>query len=101
MIHPQHLLKLKKEAPHKRQKERIMLNYTNPVTHHTVRIIGIDHGYGNIKTAKTCFRAGVVLYEKNRPLLKMYYSMITVMPAVNSEENVENEAAIEAFLDSF
>ena len=78
-----------------------MLNYTNPVTHHTVRIIGIDHGYGNIKTANTCFRAGVVLYEKNRPLLKMYYSMITVMPAVNSEENVENEAAIEAFLDSF
>lgn len=41
-----------------------MLNYTNPVTHHTVRIIGIDHGYGNIKTANTCFRAGVVLYEK-------------------------------------
>ena len=27
-------------------------------------MIGIDHGYGNIKTANTCFRAGVTAYEK-------------------------------------
>ena len=27
-------------------------------------IIGIDHGYGNIKTAHTCFRTGVTVYDK-------------------------------------
>lgn len=27
-------------------------------------IIGIDHGYGNIKTAHTCFKAGVTAHEK-------------------------------------
>lgn len=27
-------------------------------------VIGIDHGYGNIKTANTCFRTGVTKYEK-------------------------------------
>lgn len=27
-------------------------------------IIGIDHGYGNIKTAHTCFRTGVTTYDK-------------------------------------
>ncbi len=27
-------------------------------------IIGIDHGYGNIKTAHTCFRTGVSSYDK-------------------------------------
>lgn len=27
-------------------------------------IIGIDHGYGNIKTAHTCFKTGVTVYEK-------------------------------------
>ena len=27
-------------------------------------VIGIDHGYGNIKTAPTCFKAGVAAYDK-------------------------------------
>ena len=27
-------------------------------------IIGIDHGYGNIKTAHTCFKTGVSAYDK-------------------------------------
>ncbi len=27
-------------------------------------IIGIDHGYGNIKTAHCCFRTGVAVYDK-------------------------------------
>lgn len=31
---------------------------TNPI------IIGIDHGYGNIKTAHCCFKTGVIAYEK-------------------------------------
>ncbi len=41
-----------------------MLTITNPTTRQTDLIIGIDHGYGNIKTANTCFRAGVAAYEK-------------------------------------
>ena len=35
-----------------------MNNNTNPI------IIGIDHGYGNIKTAHCCFRTGVAAYDK-------------------------------------
>ena len=34
------------------------LNTTMPV------IIGIDHGYGNIKTAHTCFPTGVTAYDQ-------------------------------------
>lgn len=34
------------------------INSTKPV------IIGIDHGYGNIKTAHTCFKTGVTAYNK-------------------------------------
>ena len=33
-------------------------NNTNPI------IIGIDHGYGNIKTAHCCFKTGVAAYDK-------------------------------------
>ena len=32
-------------------------------------IIGIDHGYGNIKTAHTCFRTGVTAYD-SEPVFK-------------------------------
>lgn len=32
-------------------------------------IIGIDHGYGNIKTANCCFQAGVTVYDKE-PIFK-------------------------------
>ena len=28
------------------------------------KIIGIDHGYGNIKTANHCFRAGIMGYDQ-------------------------------------
>ena len=34
------------------------MNNTNPI------IIGIDHGYGNIKTAHGCFKTGVAAYDK-------------------------------------
>lgn len=34
-----------------------MNNNTNPI------IIGIDHGYGNIKTAHCCFKTGVAAYD--------------------------------------
>ena len=45
----------------KRQKGismNFMNNNTNPI------IIGIDHGYGNIKTAHCCFKTGVAAYDK-------------------------------------
>jgi len=29
-----------------------------------VTVIGIDHGYGNIKTAHSCFKTGVAVYDK-------------------------------------
>ena len=35
-----------------------MKNYNNRI------IIGIDHGYGNIKTANCCFKTGVTVYDK-------------------------------------
>ena len=28
-----------------------------------LRIIGIDHGYGNMKTAKHCFKTGILTYD--------------------------------------
>ena len=39
---------------------RMMKNNNNE----TVMVIGIDHGYGNMKTATRCFPSGVVRYEK-------------------------------------
>jgi plasmid segregation protein ParM len=35
-----------------------MKNYNNRI------IIGIDHGYGNIKTATCCFKTGVTVYDR-------------------------------------
>ena len=34
------------------------INFNNPI------IIGIDHGYGNIKTSHCCFKTGVAAYDK-------------------------------------
>ena len=39
---------------------RMMKNNNNE----TVMVIGIDHGYGNMKTATRCFPSGVVIYDK-------------------------------------
>ena len=39
---------------------RMMKNNKNE----TIMVIGIDHGYGNMKTAAKCFPSGVVRYEK-------------------------------------
>jgi plasmid segregation protein ParM len=46
--------------PHSGRKEKIMnfLNDNKPT------IIGIDHGYGNIKTAHCCFKTGGAAYDK-------------------------------------
>ena len=39
---------------------RMMKNNDNE----TVMVIGIDHGYGNMKTATRCFPSGVARYDK-------------------------------------
>lgn len=31
------------------------------------KIIGIDHGYGNMKTANCCFPTGVITSDTERP----------------------------------
>ena len=36
----------------------------NILNHNTPIIIGIDHGYGNIKTANCCFKTGVASFDK-------------------------------------
>lgn len=33
-------------------------------TYKDITIIGVDHGYGNIKTANTCFGTGVLAYDR-------------------------------------
>jgi plasmid segregation protein ParM len=50
------------------------MNFTNTSRQESI-IIGIDHGYGNIKTANTCFKTGVTAYDKE-PTFKsnlLYY----------------------------
>ena len=39
------------------------MNFMNNTTTNPI-IIGIDHGYGNIKTAHCCFKTGVAAYDK-------------------------------------
>lgn len=39
------------------------MNLLNHFTDNPI-IIGIDHGYGNIKTAHCCFKTGVAAYDK-------------------------------------
>ena len=31
-------------------------------------VIGIDHGYGNMKTAHCCFRTGIMPIDGNEPV---------------------------------
>lgn len=33
-------------------------------TIHNTKIIGIDHGYGNMKTANCCFPTGITAYDR-------------------------------------
>ena len=40
------------------------MNFMNNNTSNNPIIIGIDHGYGNIKTAHCCFKTGVAAYDK-------------------------------------
>lgn len=33
-------------------------------TYHNIHVIGVDHGYGNMKTASCCFGTGIAVYDK-------------------------------------
>ena len=41
-------------------------------------IIGVDHGYGNIKTANHCFRTGILGYD-SEPLLRLCCTIQTAI----------------------
>ena len=43
-------------------------------------IIGIDHGYGNMKTANCCFQAGVTVYDKE-PIFKDNLCLLYTSPS--------------------
>ena len=36
----------------------------NILNHNAPIIIGVDHGFGNVKTARTCFKSGVTAHDK-------------------------------------
>lgn len=54
-----------------------------------------------LRKIEATIRDAVADSLKAIPLMTSVMAQSSPMPAVNSEENVENEAAIEAFLDSF
>ena len=54
-----------------------------------------------LRKIEATIRDAVADSLKAIPLMTSVMAQPSPMPAVNSEENVENEAAIEAFLDSF
>ena len=49
---------------------RMMKNNNNE----TVMVIGIDHGYGNMKTATRCFPSGVARYDKE-PIFGLFLNL--------------------------
>ena len=59
---------------------RMMKNNNNE----TVMVIGIDHGYGNMKTATRCFPSGVARYDKE-PIFQNNLSIFSYL-----EESVQN-----------
>ena len=60
-------------------------------------IIGVDHGYGNIKTARTCFQTGVSSYDKE-PTFKSNLLIYGGHYYIVGEEH--KEFASEKMLDS-
>ena len=40
-----------------------------------IKIIGVDHGYGNIKTANCCFPTGIASYNAEPRLPQICWSM--------------------------
>ena len=60
-------------------------SHTDPI------VIGIDHGFGNIKTAHYCFRTGVAAYEKE-PTFKSNLLIFDGMYYLIGEEHKEFRA---------
>ena len=54
----------------------------------SINIIGVDHGYGNIKTAGTCFQAGVMAYDKE-PLLRAI-CLYGMADTISSEQGIRS-----------
>lgn len=47
-------------------------------------IIGVDHGYGNMKTANCCFQTGVTVYEKNQfSKITCLFGIISIIFAID------------------
>ena len=42
----------------------MFINNSNNTNSNRPVIIGVDHGFGNVKTAHTCFRTGVTAHDK-------------------------------------
>ena len=63
---------------------RMMKNNNNE----TVMVIGIDHGYGNMKTATRCFPSGVARYDKGQSFRTLSVFLFT-MACTRSEEHKE------------
>ena len=54
---------------------RMMKNNNNE----TVMVIGIDHGYGNMKTATRCFPSGVVRYGRGQSFRIIFLFTATLL----------------------
>ena len=63
---------------------RMMKNNNNE----TVMVIGIDHGYGNMKTATRCFPSGVAIYDKE-PISRIIF-LFTMACITRSERNTRS-----------
>ena len=63
---------------------RTMKNNNNE----TVMVIGIDHGYGNMKTATRCFPSGVARYDKDQSSRIIF--LFTMACITRSERNIRS-----------
>lgn len=76
---------------------RMMRNANNE----TIMVIGIDHGYGNMKTATRCFQAGVTKYEKEPTFqnnLLIYQGMFYQIGEEHKEFRAEKTGDEEYFI---
>ena len=57
-------------------------------------IIGIDHGYGNMKTANHCFKTGISAYE-SEPLFTADLELPSLARQHNYREETRKGVAVE------
>jgi hypothetical protein len=65
---------------------RMMKNNNNE----TVMVIGIDHGYGNMKTATRCFPSGVARYDKE-PIIFLFTMACITRSERNTRSSVQRK----------